>query len=292
MKKIFLLPLIATILFASNILNYNIYNRTNRVDAMFTFNTPYQGAIKEIRKHSKIILKLYNLSINAPKIKLINSVLISKLIITPLPGYTQIVAYASQNTILSVSKTADNYGLRLRFTPKVVITKTENILNNKKSINFSSLQTKQNLDIPNSYYIVIALLFIAVIILLILKRKISKKNDNKKSIKSSKNNWFFKEKIDENQNVHVRFTKKIDQNTTVTMLDYGDFNYLILNGTSNVLLDKFENNQPITDNHFDKILQEHTQEIEQLLHSQKTEEPFQAYKEKASSIAYNLDEAL
>ena len=72
------------------------------------------------------------------------------------------------------------------------------------------------------------------------------------------------------------------------MIDYGDFNYLVLNGTSSVLLDKFENNKPVSKNNFDELLQEHTNEIEQLLHIQKEqEEPFQTYKEKASSIAYD-----
>ena len=291
MKKTLLLLFTTATLLASNILNYDVYDRSNRVDVMFTFDTPYQGVIKETRENSKIILRLSDLSIQTAKVKNINSHFISKLTITPLQNYTQIVAYVTPGINLQVSKTADEYGLRLRFLPHTTAPTQNNILSKTGANNLSALPTQQGLGIPTNYYIVVSLLLIAVIFMFILKRKLDKKTDTKNSLKPQKNKWFFKEKTDaHDDNLSVRFTKKIDQTTNVMMIDYGDFNYLVLNGTSSVLLDKFENNKPVSKNNFDELLQEHTNEIEQLLHIQKEqEEPFQTYKEKASSIAYNLD---
>lgn len=290
MKKIVLLFLMSVALMASDILSYNIYNRAKRVDVMFTFDTPYQGVIKEIKKPSKIILQLYNLSIDTPAVKHINSPLISKLTVTPLDNYVQIVAFVNSNTSLQIDKTTDKYGLRLRFIPKVVIADKSNMLNNHNTP--FALKTQQSLDIPTSYYIVVAILFIAAVLLFFIKRKVNKKLSTQKSRPAAlKNRWFFKDGENKKDEVGVRFTKQLDKTTSIMMLDYGEFNYLVLNGQSTVLLDKFENDKPISNNRFDELLQEHTQEIDKLLQASQTEqeeEPFELYKNKASSIAYDM----
>ncbi len=290
MKKIVLLLLMSVVLMASDILSYNVYNRTKRVDIMFTFDTPYQGIIKEIKKPSKIILQLYGLSVDAPAVKHINSPLVSKVTITPLDNYVQIVAFTSSNTNLQIDKTTDKYGLRLRFVPKVVIADKTNILTHNHTS--FALKTQQGLDIPTSYYIVVALLFIAAAFLFFTKRKINKGTNTQKSQPTAlKKRWFFKDQGNMKDTVNVRFTKQIDKTTSIMMLDYGEFNYLILNGQSSVLLDKFENDKPIANSRFDELLQEHTQEIDKLLQATQTQEddePFELYKNKASSIAYDL----
>ena len=56
MNKIILILVFITSLYSSTILNYNIYNRTNRVDMMITFDTPYSGTIRQNRVKSKIII--------------------------------------------------------------------------------------------------------------------------------------------------------------------------------------------------------------------------------------------
>jgi len=64
---------LALSLFASKILSYNIYDRTDRADVMITFDTPYNGVIKQSRGKSKITIKLENASIESPKIKKVAS---------------------------------------------------------------------------------------------------------------------------------------------------------------------------------------------------------------------------
>ncbi|MFT7860810.1 MAG: hypothetical protein ABXS93_07720, partial [Sulfurimonas sp.] len=116
MIRYFLLFLLPLSLFGSKILSYNIYERTDRADVMITFDTPYTGVIKQSKGRSKTLLKLENTSIESTKVKKVNSKYLKSLTITPLLGYTQIVAVTPGSTKLIASKTSDGYGLRLRFT--------------------------------------------------------------------------------------------------------------------------------------------------------------------------------
>ncbi len=69
MIKYFLILALALSLNAAKILSYNIYDRTDRVDVMITFDTPYDGIIKQSITKSKIIIKLQDASIESEKQK-------------------------------------------------------------------------------------------------------------------------------------------------------------------------------------------------------------------------------
>ena len=58
MKYLFLL-LLPVLLFGSKILSYNVYERSQHVDIMLTFDTPYEGKLSQIKKNGNIILKLH-----------------------------------------------------------------------------------------------------------------------------------------------------------------------------------------------------------------------------------------
>ncbi len=300
---IFLLPLS---LYASKILSYNIYERSDRADVMITFDTPYTGVIKQSIGKNRIVIKLGDATIESSKIKRVNSDFLHSLTITPLKNRIQILATVSPNVRLIASKTADAYGLRLRFTKKT--------LSHKKSTdsatpNLSSLPTKKGTEISTSYYIVVGMLLIGIIVLLILKKKIITKNESKKQ-----SSWLFNENNKDAQenslknektvanftqtdkNVSIRFQKNINSSNSVVMLDFGDESYLVLMGNSNILLDKFKENKPSSQQEFDSILQERNQELEDFLGTPNREEdnfkkePLQAYKERAASLIYS-DEA-
>jgi hypothetical protein len=126
---IFLLPFT---LYASKILSYNIYDRTDRVDIMITFDTPYSGLIKQSFKNSKIIIKLGDAKIESPKVKNLSTNFLNRITITPMSRYTQIVASVPSKIKLIASKTADGYGLRLRFTKNRPIHKKASTSKSKK----------------------------------------------------------------------------------------------------------------------------------------------------------------
>ena len=306
MIKYLLLFLLPFSLQASKILSYNIYDRSDRADVMITFDTPYDGVIKQSISKSKIIIKLNDASIESSKIKNVSSKFLHSITITPMAGQTQIVASVPSSVRLIASKTSDAYGLRLRFTNVPAKKSNVNTAQASTSTSLSSLPTKKNDDMSTSYYIVVAILIIGILILFILKKKMATKN-----IQTQQNPWLFQENkvnnetqpntqtattSDKNNNdISIRFQKTLNENNSVVMLDFGAQSYLVLMGKSNILLDKFTEDKPTTQEDFESILQNRHQELDDFLkvesnnsshENKQPKEALQAYKERAASILY------
>lgn len=306
MIKYLLLFLLPFSLYASKILSYNIYERTDRADVMITFDTPYSGVIKQSKGKSKTVLKLSDASIESSKIKKVSSKYLKSLTITPLADYTQIVAITPSSVKIAASKTSDGYGLRLRFTEETAA-KTTQQTTTSSSPDLSALPTKQGDDLSMSYYVVIAILIIGIIILFYLKNKIQKNQTPRTQQKQ--NSWLFKqdelmqmqesavpannENNTQNNEISIRFQKSLDKHNNVVMLDFLNQSYLVLIGNGNILLDKFTDNKPATQQEFETILQDRHAELEKFLenptpqsHHLDLNEPLQSYKERAASLAY------
>ncbi|MBD3807006.1 MAG: hypothetical protein IE879_08050, partial [Sulfuricurvum sp.] len=86
--------------------------------------------------------------------------------------------------------------------------------------------------------------------------------------------------------IHIRFQKSLDNTHTVAMLDYGTMSYLVLLGNNTLLLDKFQDNIPITQNEFEALLQSKHRELDSFfqLAPAAQDEMFDLYKEKASGV--------
>lgn len=302
MIKYLLLFLLPFSLYGAKILSYNIYERTDRADVMITFDTPYSGRISQNSTNKKIIIKLNDASIESPKIKEVHSSFLHSLSITPLATQTQIVADVPSNVKLLASKTTDGYGLRLRFktatTPTQQNNSAQNIVQSASLNSLAALPTKKDEGISQSYYIVVSILIIGILILFFLKRKMQVNTTNK-----MQNNWLFKSNETEktaqtttndstqnnSNNVSIRFQKSIDESNSVVMLDFGVQSYLVLMGKSNILLDKFTDDKPTTQQEFETILQSRHEQLGEFLNegsSKGTKEPLQAYKERAASLIY------
>lgn len=298
---LFLLPF--TILNASKILSYNIYDRTDRADVMITFDTPYNGVIKQSISKSKIIIKLSGASIESSKVKKVSSKFLHSVTIIPMSNQTQIVASVPPSVKLIASKTSDAYGLRLRFTNSVSTKSTSKVADSNP---LASLPTKKNDDMSTSYYIVVTILIIGILVLFLIKKKMTIKN-----IQNAQSPWLFQanESKTESQaqstplspstntdksNITIRFQKSLNEYNSVVMLDFAEQSYLVLMGKSNILLDKFTEDKPNTQEDFESILQNRHQELDNFLRvdsnksttSNEPKEALQAYKERAASIHY------
>ena len=312
MIKYFLLFLLPFSLQASKILSYNIYDRTDRADVMITFDTPYDGVIKQSISKSKIIIKLSDASIESSKIKNVSSKFLHSVTITPMSGQTQIVASVPTSVKLIASKTSDAYGLRLRFTNTLAKKNTVKNAPAVTSTSLSALPTKKSDDMSTSYYIVVTILIIGILILFMLKKKMAGKN-----IQNQQNPWLFQENQtnkqtqtntqtpqtktaaattpDSNNDISIRFQKTLNTKNSVVMLDFGAQSYLVLMGANNILLDKFTDDKPTTQEDFESILQNRHQELDDFLRVESNnssneksqpKEALQAYKERAASILY------
>ncbi len=69
-------------------------------------------------------------------------------------------------------------------------------------------------------------------------------------------------------------------------MDYADESYLVVIGNSNLLLDKFHGQTPVTENEFESMLKDKNQELDTFLQIDK-QEPLESYKEKASGVNFH-----
>jgi hypothetical protein len=244
---------------------------------MLTFDTPYEGRLSQIKQDDKIVLKLQDASIEAPKIKNINTSYLHKMTITPINAHTEIILETASNVAMNVSKTSDAYGLRLRFNKEAAAGKNE-IKKTDPAAGVGSLPTKKADDFNDSYYVVIAILLIGILIMLWLKKKMGV------TPTKGKTPWLFKGGA-KKEGITVRFQKPLDPKNRVVMIDYEGQSYLVVIGSSNVLLDKYKGNKPVTSqSEFDKLLDENRTELDSYLRLDNAAEvePLESYKEKAS----------
>lgn len=297
MIKFFFLLAIPFLLHATKILSYNIYDRTDRVDVMITFDTPYDGVIKQNTTNSILTIKLENASIESSKVKQLASKFIRSIAITPMNDHTQIVAEIPPNVVLQASKTSDAYGLRLRFATPAVVMQSSNESKDVSADELAPLPTKKSDDLSGSYYLVLTILIVGIAILFYIKKRVAQPQT-----KQTQSSWLFQES-DANEkkeapsspnapfapNVTIRFQKALNGDNSVVMLDFGEQSYLVLMGKSNILLDKFSGDKPVTEDEFNSILQNRHKELENFLNNDdKHQESLRIYKEKAASISYEV----
>lgn len=289
MKKIVLLLLLSSLVWGSKILSYNVYDRHDRVDIMLTFDTPYEGVLRQNQQGGLITIKLEEASIDTPLNKNINSTYLQNITISPIGDQIQITAKVSNNVVLQASKTSDSYGLRLRFSAPTTVPLTAQDTTEK----VSSLPTKNGSEFEQSYYVVIGILVIGIGILFWLKQNIASRATAIHA--APKTPWSFntasKKTVPtptpissiEGGGVQIRFQKSLDPVHSVAMLDFGTQSYLVLLGNNTILLDKFQDDIPITQNEFETLLRTKHQELDGFFQLGTTQdESFDAYKEKAS----------
>ena len=290
--KTFALLFFPFFLFASQILSYNIYDRSDRVDIMLTFDTPYEGIIRQQKRSGTVIVKLTDAHIDSAKKKRLNSPFLSNLTITPIAGEVQVVAQIPQNVTMQASKTADGYGLRLRFK-KATALKNGSDRKTQQANPLASLPTKQDTTLEDNFVLVILILVIGIVILLWLRAFIGKKSGDATKPSILKNGS--KQTDAQKNEATIRFQKQLDAHNSVLMLDYGNVAYLVIVGTSNLMLDRFVDDIPSSMDDFDAVLQKEQKKIEDIINPQQEESrvetiPFQErgefenYKDKASHL--------
>lgn len=289
MIKYLLLLILPFTIYASKILSYNVYDRSDRVDVMITFDTPYGGVIKQNSTDSSIVVKLEKSFIETPKMQQLGSKFIKSISISQTGDFTQIIASVPPSVKLQASKTSDAYGLRLRFMAQEIAQVAPMA---QETPNLSSLPTKKDDDMTTNYYIVMAILVVGIIALFIIKKRVPRKSNQAQSVSSFRNEpQDSKQPIIKNKKLDdasIRFQKPIGQNSNVVLLDFGSSSYLVLMGENSILLDKFTDNKPVTQNDFDNILQMRHKELSNFLTDNDTsKEHLRSYKERAASIIYD-----
>ncbi len=271
-------------LFASQILSYNVYDRTDRVDIMLTFDTPFEGSLRQQRQNDAIIIKLDDAQIESVKQKQLNSPFLSKLTISPSGSGTQIIARVPEKITMQASKTADAYGLRLRFLTASSPTAASDA---PSQPSLSALPTKSTDGMEQSYISVAIILIIGILIIFWLKRSMQQRAGV-----PSQSSLFGKKAPSgthatapsSQEGATIRFQKPLDAHNSVMMLEYAQASYLVIIGTNNIVLDKFYGERPVTESDFETILKKNEAQLESYMQIDNVEstELLQSYKDKAS----------
>jgi hypothetical protein len=280
MKLILTFLLLSFELFASNILSYKIYERGDRTDLLLTFDTPYAGRISQKETLNSTTLLLYDTHYKEQTSKPISSAFLTQFSIIPQNNRTAIVLSLGKDVTFKVSKTVDNYGLRLRFykqtSAKPIIKPTTSI-----ATSTSTLRTKPDSQSNTNYIYVVIFLILAIFILLLIKKRIDKNGTGK--------SWLFKDGKSSSEQFNILFQKPIDATNKVVLLEVNQRQYLVILGNSHLLLDTYGEHQITNEDGFESILRDNQEELNSYMkipENQTSTDPLQSYKDKASLEAY------
>ncbi|NOX15514.1 MAG: flagellar biosynthetic protein FliO [Epsilonproteobacteria bacterium] len=277
MKKILFLILFATLSFSANLLTYNIYERTDRVDIMLSFDSPYEGKIYQTNDKQTTTLKLEDLSFNKIIQKKINSKIIQYLTIQPNKNNLKIILQSKNSIGVIASKTADGFGLRIRATPIKTYSKELISPYSTNANNAQNLQTfKDSSLLDTRYVIVIIFLFALLLFMFWIKRKFAKRENL-----DIENSWLFKKGTARQQDIKILKKKMIDTNNSVVLVEFENKKYLIASGNSNVLLDTFGQTELEDSSEFEKAFEDNRKKLDDYLKLQ--DQKLNTYKDKASN---------
>ena len=299
-------------LWGSNLSTYNVYERSDRVDIMLSFDAPYSGAILQERKDGAITLLFKDLQNDQNIEKSVNSSILQELLFEPRGQNLALVIKSDARVAVSASKTTDGFGLRIRVTPENAassaaatalspqetrenITDASNLSSGKQNAaNLAAASAQSpglNLSAQNGdvnfmtqgmsdmidyrYYSVLGVLALLLIVLLFIKARLKNKQ---KTLKTKReNSWF--EKVKSDEGVDILYEKPLDNVNKVVLFQHLDRRYLVLTGASNVLLDKFGEEKMTSEQDFQTFFEENQKKLNAYIENRQT---LDAYKDKAS----------
>jgi len=271
---------------ASNLLTYNVYERTDRVDIMLSFDAPHEGGISQKSDATAITLTINDLGYDKMIEKSINSTIIQELSIIPEKNNTLKVVLKSDKKISVVaSKTVDGFGLRIRGSIMQAPTQSS------EAATATPTSTTSSTDfIDTRYIIVIVILLFLIALMLWIKKRLGIQTIRPASSASNGGgkSWLFNPKTGSQQEVNVLHKKQIDNQNSVVLFEYGTIKYLVMTGNSNVLLEKFQNGEVKDDNDFEKVFEENRRRLDDYLKLQ--DNKLSTYKNKASADYTPIDE--
>lgn len=279
MKKIFIILLLTiSFLNAANLLTYNIYERSDRVDVMLSFDSPYEGSISKKRGENITVLTLTDLTYDKLVEKNINSTILQAVAIEPKNDTINIILKSDANIGVIASKTIDGFGLRIRNKPIASPSKDTTTLNGQTNNQSSTIQTKPSENLVDSRYIsVIVLLTIMILFMLWIKKRVS----NTQNTKKEKSTWLFNntEKNLQSKEVNILHKKQIDNANSVVLLEFENSKYLVMTGSSNLLLERFSNGEVQNSSDFEKAFEDNRKKLDDYLKIQQ-DSPKEDYRSK------------
>lgn len=276
MKIVVAFLLTLSCVFGSNLLTYNVYERSDRIDVMLSFDSPHEGSISQKNDATSITLTVNDLHYDKMVEKSINSPIIQELVLIPDTNSLKVVLKSDRKISVVASKTVDGFGLRIRGS----------ILQQASNQQPSAIEPviKPNTDVASEfldtrYLLVISLLLVLLVVMAWVRKRVGKATSNPKQ--SGGKSWLFNPKTGLPQEVNLLHKKPLDNQNSVVLFEYGNIKYLVMTGNTNVLLEKFQNGEVKDNNDFEKVFEENRRRLDDYLKLQDTK--LNTYKNKASA---------
>lgn len=286
--RIFFLCFIALCasLHAANLLTYNVYERSDRVDIMLSFDAPHEGGISQKSDATSITLNINDLGYDKMIEKSINSPIIQELTIVPEKNNTlKVILKSDKKVSVVASKTVDGFGLRIRSSIMQASSPSPSVEASSASSS-SSLMTSSSSSsmefVDSRYILVILVLLVLIGIMVWIKKRLGLplfKGSN--TVASNNKSWLFNPKTGSPQEVNLLHKKQLDNQNSVVLFEYGSIRYLVMTGNTNVLLEKFQNGEVKDDNDFEKVFEDNRRRLDDYLKLQ--DNKLNTYKSKASA---------
>lgn len=226
MKISLLILLLASTLLASTIKSHNIYVRDDRVDIMLSFDTPFDNPVQQQKGEDFVRVILIGVAIENEVNEKIDTPFVKQMNIIPYEAKTEVLLKIAKGVNIIASKTVDGFGLRLRVKGKIV--EKDNKLSEIKSSVTKDIKVKEAVDYSR-YYIVVGILLLLLIVLLVTKKVVEK---NRLKTRTSPNS--------KEPNLNILYQKIVDDKNRLMLFEFEEVEYLVMVGSSNILLNKKE----------------------------------------------------
>ena len=264
---------------AGNLLTYNLYSRAENFDIVLSFDEPYNAQIRQQNQDGKIILLLENTKIKKNFSQALNSKFLNSISIMNFQGQMLGIGLKSdKNLQITPARNTDKKTMLIRITPKAIS-------------NFSELGAQKTSSVDGKYTSLITLLSLLCIALVIIKKRLDKKIKNAKTAKSVQKNpsssgnsrkieQSVEQKLKQNTQKSIEskktdfaselanadfdientakiiFEKPLDNRNKVVLFEHNARKYLVLTGSSNVLLDRFGEDNIRTQSDFELFFEQ------------------------------------
>ena len=208
MKK--LLIFFAVFLFGANLINVNFFEQNTKLDILFSLDGRFDG---KVLKKGNDRFFISNISSNKGYKKDFTNYFVKEIVILPFNDGVLLSIKANKKYKTSVALTPDGYGLRFRISDisTQIVKHPQITYANENEIDYIS------------YFIALTILIILAISLWIFKKKL-------------------KMKLPIKSNLNIVFQKPLDTKNKIALIEFNKRKYLVIIGSSNILLDVFDEN--------------------------------------------------
>jgi len=258
LKRVVVALVLASQLFATMILNLNVKESSQRVDLVLNFDVPFEGIIAQKRAKDKIVLLLKNVKILAPWQRKLHSKMAYQIDVHPVKEGTAIAIYTTANPRLHALKSKDGFSLKISLLPQKAA---------------GTPQSGAGWKMPEWIYWAAGILGLLLAFFLFFRITPSRPKKTKRIVVAN----------DSGADFRILFEKPLDEKNKIALISFKGVDYLVIIGTSNVLLGKFKEGEIQSEEDFHKAID--AQDLSSAFTQPPQEEIFttiEEYKKKAS----------